>query len=265
MFAALIGSWDDPSRPADAPYEMLAQAVEYLDSNTDEPIIGLRQCMMSPQTMLQHYNMGFSFDDIMDEPRLLLRDEEATLHSLAGGLNTVIDVYDVGAKEIVTFRPNRDTPTSTRWIVRYPNGTYGAALDREAMGSGPAVPQDRDREEVQREPTRPGEAQGAGHYTQSLSTETLTDDILGPTRVGDTSGREHGLGLVIYNTDGLDFHRLNKLLCWLQQGLAGGMYLTDVRCTGREKDRWTASVKAALGPHAKLYMAAIKPRVRTGN
>ena len=42
------------------------------------------------------------------------------------------------------------------------------------------------------------------------------------------------------------------------------MYLTDVRCTGREKDRWTASVKAALGPHARLYMAAIKPMSRKG-
>ena len=42
------------------------------------------------------------------------------------------------------------------------------------------------------------------------------------------------------------------------------MYLTDVRCTGREKDRWTASVKAALGPHAKLYMTAMKPMARNG-
>ena len=42
------------------------------------------------------------------------------------------------------------------------------------------------------------------------------------------------------------------------------MYLTDVRCTGREKDRWTASDKAALGPHVKLCMAAIKLMSRNG-
>ena len=48
-------------------------------------------------------------------------------------------------------------------------------------------------------------------------------------------------------------------------GIAGGTYLTDVRCAGREKDRWTASVKAALGPQAKLYMAAIKHMSRNGN
>ena len=30
IFAALIGSWDDPSRPVDAPYEMLAQVVDAL-------------------------------------------------------------------------------------------------------------------------------------------------------------------------------------------------------------------------------------------
>ena len=41
MFAALIGSWDNPARPVDAPYEMLAQAFDYLDSNYGEPIIGL--------------------------------------------------------------------------------------------------------------------------------------------------------------------------------------------------------------------------------
>ena len=108
------------------------------------------------------------------------------------------------------------------------------------------------------------EAQGTGHYTQSAPSGTLNDAVLGPTQIGDKSAREHGLGLVTYNTDGLDYHGLHKLLCWLQLGLAGGMYLTDVRCTGREKDRWTASVKAALGPHAKLYMAPIKPLARNG-
>ena len=50
MFAALIGSWGDPRRPADAPHEMLAQAVEFLDSNAGEPVIGLGQLMMSTST-----------------------------------------------------------------------------------------------------------------------------------------------------------------------------------------------------------------------
>ena len=141
------------------------QAVEFLDSNAGEPVIGLGQWMMSPETMIQHFNMGYSFADIMDEPRLLVRDEEATLHSLAGGLNTIIEVYDVGANEIVTFQPSRLTPSRSRWIIRYPNGMYGAALETDAVGNGPEVLPDRGREEVQREPTRPDEAQGAGHYT----------------------------------------------------------------------------------------------------
>ena len=114
MFAALIGSWSDPRRPAEAPHEMLAQAVEFLDSNAGEPVIGLGQWMMSPETMIQNFNMGYNFADIMDEPRLLVRDEEATLHSLAGGLNTTIEVYDVGVNEIVTFQPCSSTPSRTR-------------------------------------------------------------------------------------------------------------------------------------------------------
>ena len=95
---------------------------------------------------------------------------------------------------------------------------YGAALEREAVGQGPGPAQGKAREEAQREPTRPGEAQGAGHYTQNISTGTLNSDVLGPTQVGDSSAKERGLGLVTYNTDGLDFYRLYKILCWLQLG-----------------------------------------------
>ena len=87
MFAALIGSWDCPTRLAEAPFEMLGQAIEYLDFNTGEPTVGFGQWMLSPQTMNQHFSMGVSLDDILDDPRLLLRDEEAALHSLVGGLN----------------------------------------------------------------------------------------------------------------------------------------------------------------------------------
>ena len=225
MFAALIGSWSDPRRQAEAPHEMLAQAIEYLDANAGEAVIGLGQWMMSPETMIQHFNMGYNYRDIMEEPRLLIRDEEAALHSLAGGLNTTIEVYDVGANEIVKFQPSGSAPTRTRWIVRYPNGMYGAALDRNAEGTGPEVPNDRGREEVQQEPTVPQEAQGAGHYTQNTPTGTLTEASLGPTSVGDKSAREHGLGLATYNTDGLDYHGLHKILCWLQLGHAGGISL----------------------------------------
>ena len=54
-------------------------------------------------------------------PRLLLGDEEIALHGLAGGLDSVIDVYDVTANEIVTFG-STTFPSRARWIVRYPNG-----------------------------------------------------------------------------------------------------------------------------------------------
>ena len=57
MFAALIGSWSDPRRQAEAPHEMLAQAIEYLDANAGEAVIGLGQWMMSPETMIQHFNI----------------------------------------------------------------------------------------------------------------------------------------------------------------------------------------------------------------
>ena len=81
--------------------------------------------------------MGVNLDDIIHEPRLRMRDEEATLHGLAGGLNTIIEVYDVGANVIVTHWPSRPTPNRARWIVRYPNGSYSASLSREADRAGP--------------------------------------------------------------------------------------------------------------------------------
>ena len=103
MFAALIGSWDDKDNPVEAPHEMLSLAIEYLDSSAAEPVIGLGQWVLSPQTMVRHFRRGANLGDILQEPRLLRRDEEATLHGLAGGLDTVIDMYDVGANKIVTF------------------------------------------------------------------------------------------------------------------------------------------------------------------
>ena len=85
---------------------------------------------------------------------------------------------------------------------------YGAGLARDVEGPGPGPLQDRVREEVQRNPKRPGEAQGAGHYTQNSSTGTLNSDVLGPTQVGASSARVHGLGLVTNIMDGLDFHEM---------------------------------------------------------
>ena len=35
--------------------------------------------------------------------------------------------------------------------------------------------------------------------------------------------------------------------------------MADSRCNGKEKERWTAATRAALGPHAQLYMSAIAP------
>ena len=59
----------------------------------------------------------------------------------ARSLNTSIDVYDVGANEIVPFRPNIPTPNNARWIVRNPTGTNGDSLAREVVGAGPAPSQ----------------------------------------------------------------------------------------------------------------------------
>ena len=117
---------------------------------------------MSPETMIRHFSMGVSFEDISEDPRLLLRDEEAALHSLAGGLNIVIDVYDVGANEIVTFSPSRRTPNRTRWIIRYPNGMFGAARERDAVGQEPGPAQDRDREEYRENRSDQAKRKGQG-------------------------------------------------------------------------------------------------------
>ena len=102
--------------------------------------------------------------DMAAYPRLLLGDEEIALHGLAGGLDSVIDVYDVTSNEIVTFG-STTSPPRARWIVRYPNETYGESLLEGIDDQLPGHPADRPRELPLREPKRPEGAQGAGHYT----------------------------------------------------------------------------------------------------
>ena len=86
----------------------------------------------------------------------------------------------------------------------------------------------------------------------------------GPNYAGDQPTSNLGLGLVTFNADGLDFYGLKKILCWLQLGLAGGVNVADARCNGREKGRWTAAIRAALGSHAQLYMSAIRSCIPAG-
>ena len=93
-------------------------------------------------------------------PRLLLGDEEAALHALAGGLDTIIEVFDVTTNETVSFG-SATTPTRVRWIVRYSNGTNKASLvegsdsqqpDRQPIGHGNHRPASRTGRRRHREP-----------------------------------------------------------------------------------------------------------------
>ena len=197
MLAARIGSWDDQDDPVEAPHEMLSLAIEYLDSNATEPVIGLGQWILSPQTMVRHFQRGANLDNILQEPRLFRRDEEATLHGLAGGLDTVIDVYDVGANEIVTFRPSRATPNSSRWIIRYPNGTYGAVLTRDMDGAGFGPLQDRGRD-------------NNGFSPVADRSADIEEEGGGPTNFMDEAG----------NMDGCDTGRMTRQqrsTCWKER------------------------------------------------
>ena len=108
-------------------------------------------------------------------------------------------------------------------------------------------------------------ARGAGYYTSYTEATNISTAMQGPNYAGDQGHTNLGLGLVTFNADVLDFHWLNKILCWLQLGQAGGVYVADARCNGREKERWTVATRAALGSHAQLYMSAIgEDRARVG-
>ena len=118
---------------------------------------------------------------------------------------------------------------------------YGACLVEGTPEGQPGPVEDRPRESPPSEPERPEDAQGEGHYTNNTATTNLSTELLGPSQVGDTPVPGQGLGLMTYNADGLDYHTLSTLLCWLQLGQAGGVYVADARCNGNEKGRWTLS------------------------
>ena len=222
MLAALIGSWVDRD-DLGGPDWMLERAAEYMYANEAEQVIRIGRTIMTPANLVEQFQMQHTLFDITAFPRHLLGEKEAALHGLAGGLDTVIEVYDATANEIVTYGATT-SPTRARWIVRYPNGTYGASLcrglDDQLPGPGPA--EDRPREPPPSEPDRPDEAQGAGYYTSYTEATNITTAMQGPNYAGDQAQSNLGLGLVTFNVAGLDFHGLNKILCWLQLGQAGG-------------------------------------------
>ena len=106
---------------------MLARAAKYMYANEEELVIRIGGTTITPFSLVGRFRMNQTLFDMAAYPRLLLGDEEVALHGLAGGLDSMIDVYDVTANEIVTFGAAA-SPSSARWIVRYPNGTYGVCL-----------------------------------------------------------------------------------------------------------------------------------------
>ena len=146
MLAALIGSWNDRDSFG-APDWMLERAAEYMYANEEEQVIKIGRTTTTPARLVEQLQMQHTLLEIASFPRHILGEEEAALHGLAGGLDTVIEVYDATANEIVTYG-TETSPTRTRWLVRYPNGTYGASLiigvDDQLPGPGPA--EDRPRE-----------------------------------------------------------------------------------------------------------------------
>ena len=156
MLAAIIGSWVDRD-DFGAPEWMLGCATEYMYANEVEQVIRIGGMTTTTASLWSDSRCStHTLFEMAAYPRLLLGEEEAALHGLAGGLDTVIVVYDATANEIVTFGAPT-SPSRARWIVRYPNGTYGASL-REGLDdqlSGPGPAEDRPREPPPSEPDRP--------------------------------------------------------------------------------------------------------------
>ena len=209
MLSALIGSWKVATELS-APEWMLGRAAEYMYAN-EEVVIRIGATTITPSSLVQQFRMNQALFDMTANPRLMLGEEEVALHGLAGGLDTVIEVYDVTANELVTFGTTT-SPTRTRWIVRYPNGTYGTSLREGIDIQLPGPSDDRPRESPPREPDRPVGAQGAGHYTSYMENTNITTAMQGPNYAGDQPTTNLGIDLVTYNADGLDFHGLIKLL-----------------------------------------------------
>ena len=140
MLAAIIGSWVDRD-DFGAPEWMLGCATEHMYANEVEQVIRIGGMTTTTASLVEQFQMQHTLFEMAAYPRLLLGEEEAALHGLAGGLDTVIEVYDATANEIVTFGAPT-LPSKARWIVRYPNGTYGASLrkglDDQLSGPGPA-------------------------------------------------------------------------------------------------------------------------------
>ena len=181
MLAALIGSWVDRD-DFNGPDWMLGRAAEYMYANEEEQVIRIGGLTTTPASLVEQFQMQHTLYEMAAFPRHLLGEEEAALHGLAGGLDTVIEVYDATANKIVTFGAPT-SPSRARWIVRYPNGTYGASL-REGLDDqlpGPGPTEDRPREPPSSEPDRPDGAQGAGFYTSYTETTNITTAMQGPT------------------------------------------------------------------------------------
>ena len=146
LLAALIGSWVDRDEFGGRDW-MLERAAEFMYANEDEQVIRIGRNISTPANIVEQLQMHHTLLEMAVFPRHLLDDEEAALHGLAGGLDTVIEVYDATVNEIVMYGATT-SPTRARWIVRYPNGTYGASLcngtDDQLPGPGPA--EDRPRE-----------------------------------------------------------------------------------------------------------------------
>ena len=128
MLAAIIGFWIDRD-DFGAPEWMLDRAAEYMYANEVERVIRIGGMTTTLASLVEQFQMQHTLFEMAAYPRLLLGKEKAALHGLAGGLDTVIEVYDATANEMVTFRAPT-SPSRARWIVRYPNGTPGPAEDR---------------------------------------------------------------------------------------------------------------------------------------
>ena len=66
------------------------------------------------------------------------------------------------------------------------------------------------------------------------------------------------MGFTVHNIAGLYNEKLQRELHCMRHSGTGVLFLTDLRCTGRELPHWRRSVKGALGPNAVLLLAPVK-------
>ena len=103
-------------------------------ANEEEMVIAIRRWTITPAVLIQQFRTTHTLYECAANPRMLLGDKEAALHGLAGGLDTIIEVLDVAANEIITFG-SATSPTRAQWIVLYPNWTHKLALSKKASTS----------------------------------------------------------------------------------------------------------------------------------